>query len=238
MTSKSFKFKKFEVFHDKCAMKVGTDAVLLGTWVSLNPSPKSILDIGSGSGILSLMLAQRCSANRINGVEIDKNAFDQCVENFKRSPWKNRLLCYHDDIINFSSNSKLKYDLVISNPPYFIGKSSLICEARNQARFQLKLNFKDLILSVKKLLNNLGKFCVIVPYELEKEFIITAYRYNMFCNNINRVRGREFSSIKRSLIELSFKKTYVKSNEVFLEKERHIYSDYYKSLTKEFYLKI
>ena len=95
MADQPFNFKQFKVEQDKCAMKIGTDAVLLGAWSNLKTNPFSILDIGSGTGILSLMLAQRSNAEIIDALEIDENAYEQCVENFENSPWSDRLFCYH-----------------------------------------------------------------------------------------------------------------------------------------------
>lgn len=116
-----FKFKQFSVNQDRCAMKIGTDSVLLGAWTSIEYKANSILDIGAGTGILSLMMAQRSSAEIIDAIEIDDEAYEQCVENFENSPWADRLFCYHASLEEFVAEIDNKYDLIISNPPFFEG---------------------------------------------------------------------------------------------------------------------
>jgi len=116
---KPFKFKQFAVYQDKCAMKIGTDGVLLGAWASTDNNPKAVLDIGSGTGIIALMLAQRCHAELIDAIEIDTDAYEQCVENFEASPWSDRLFCYHASLQEFAQEIDDTYDLIISNPPFY-----------------------------------------------------------------------------------------------------------------------
>ena len=119
MALEAFQFKQFSVAHDRCAMKVGTDAVLLGAWAPVNPTTKSLLDIGSGFGILALMLAQRCNADLIDGLEIDGEAYEQCVTNFESSPWADRLFCYHASLKAYTNETGIKYDFIISNPQFY-----------------------------------------------------------------------------------------------------------------------
>ena len=117
--AKPFYFKKFSISQDRCAMKVGTDSVLLGAWSSLNHSPKTILDIGSGTGILALILAQRSFAEIIDAIEIEAEAYEQCVHNFESSNWADRLFCYHASLEEFIVEIDESYDLIISNPPFY-----------------------------------------------------------------------------------------------------------------------
>ena len=117
--STPFKFKEFTVSQDQCAMKIGTDGVLLGAWTSIAHLPNTILDIGSGTGILALMLAQRSTAETIDALEIDENAHAQSVENFEASPWGDRLFCYHAAFLEYVSGIDEEYDLIISNPPFY-----------------------------------------------------------------------------------------------------------------------
>lgn len=120
MSDKAFKFKEFIVNQDKCAMKIGTDGVLLGAWTSLNHEPNSILDIGSGTGIIALQLAQRSDAETIDALEIDDNAYEQSVENFENSDWGDRLFCYHASLEEYAQEVDDKYDLIVSNPPFIL----------------------------------------------------------------------------------------------------------------------
>src|SRR3954470_3745964 len=150
MGDTSFRFKNFTVHQDKCAMKVGTDSVLLGSW--LNPgNAKEILDIGTGSGIIALMIAQKSIAD-IDAIDIDHNAYLQARENFLISPWFFRLHASQCSLQEFSNESGKKYDLMISNPPYFHHASKPLKEERIQARHHDTLTFDDLVEGVKKLL--------------------------------------------------------------------------------------
>ena len=117
--NKPFKFKEFTVNQDQCAMKIGTDSVLLGAWASIKNNPFSILDIGAGTGVISLMLAQRSYAELIDAIEIDDSAYEQCVNNFEQSSWSDRLFCYHASLKEFNEEIEDKYDLIISNPPFY-----------------------------------------------------------------------------------------------------------------------
>lgn len=119
-----FRFKQFSIQQDKCAMKVGTDGVLLGAWTSLEDNPYAILDIGAGTGLISLMLAQRSQATIIDAIEIDAEAYEQCVANFEQSIWNDRLFCYHAGLDEFVDEIEDQYDLIVSNP-HFILKQSL-----------------------------------------------------------------------------------------------------------------
>ena len=114
-----FQFKQFTVQQDKCAMKIGTDGVLLGAWCPIDNNPFSVLDIGAGTGILSLMLAQRSYAEQIDAIEIDENAYEQCFENFEASQWNDRLFCFHAGLDEFMDEPEDEYDIIISNPPFY-----------------------------------------------------------------------------------------------------------------------
>ena len=147
-------------------MKVGTDGVLLGAWCSLENYPKKILDIGTGTGIISLMLAQRSSAITIDGVEIDTSAYMQTVDNFENSDWSDRLYCYNASFQKFADdthNEKETYDLIVSNPPFYTDDYITKNSSRNKARFTTSLTFKQLIAGVSKILSKSGFFSTIIP---------------------------------------------------------------------------
>lgn len=238
-----FIFKQFTINQDRCAMKVGTDAVLLGAWTPIDHNPTSILDIGSGTGILSLMLAQRNNAETIDAIEIDEDAYEQCVENFEQSPWIDRLFCYHASLLEFTEEIEEKYDLIISNPPFLPPPTppkgeSATSISRKTARFQDALPFDHLLGSVSKLLSKHGIFSVIIPFKEEDEFIAMASKVNLFPHKILHVKGNLYSEIKRSLIALSFNKMDIKIEDLIIETSRHQYTEEYIRLTKDFYLKM
>ena len=139
--AKPFQFKQFSVAQDRCEMKVGTDAVLLGAWSALDHMPNTILDIGSGTGILALIMAQRSTAELIDALEIDADAYEQCVYNFETSDWGDRLFCYHASLDEFVGEIEDTYDLIISNPPFYTDHFKSRNEARNKARFEDALPF-------------------------------------------------------------------------------------------------
>lgn len=238
---KPFQFKEFAVRQDKCAMKIGTDAVLLGAWATIDDYPDSILDIGAGTGVISLMLAQRCDALTIDGVEIDELAHEQCVENFELSDWGDRLFCYHASFDNFVSEmaeEEERYDLIISNPPFYTDAFETKNDSRNKARFTSALSFESLLLGASKLLSDSGLFSVIVPFKEESKFIQIAKEANLYLNRVCRVRGTYDSDVKRSLLEFSFHQKELVIEELVIEIARHNYTEDYINLTKDFYLKM
>ena len=235
---KPFKFKEFTVEQDRCAMKIGTDGVLLGAWVSVKNKPFSILDIGAGTGIIALQLAQRSNAEMVDAIEIDENAYEQCVDNFENSPWGDRLFCYHASLEEFVEEIEGKYDIVISNPPFYSEDYKSADESRDTARFTDALPFDELIESASQLLSDEGIFAVIIPRKEEENFIKMASEVNLFPNRICRVRGSKTSEEKRSLLEFSFEKISPKIENLTIETSRHNYTEEYKNLVQDFYLKM
>lgn len=254
-----FKFKQFTIEQDRCAMKIGTDGVLLGAWVSLKNNPFSILDIGAGTGIIALQLAQRSNAEMIDALEIDADAYEQCVSNFENSPWGGRLFCYHASLAEFVEDFEdeaededenqlqiqlqvqvqvQKYDLIISNPPFYSEDYKTADESRDVARFNDALPFDELIESASLLLSDEGIFAVIIPRKEEENFIKMASEVKLFPNRICRVRGTETSEEKRSLLEFSFEKISPKFENLTIEISRHVYTEAYKKLVGDFYLKM
>ncbi|MDW5287301.1 tRNA1(Val) (adenine(37)-N6)-methyltransferase [Formosa sp. PL04] len=236
--SKPFKFKEFAINQDRCAMKIGTDAVLLGAWASLDHNPFSILDIGAGTGVIATMLAQRSYAELIDAIEIDDDAYEQCVDNFEVSPWADRLFCYHASLEEFVDEIEDEYDLIISNPPFYSEDYKTDNEQRDIARFSDALPFDHLIDSASKLLSDHGTFCLIVPFKEEENIIVLASKADLFPSKILHVKGNPDSDIKRSLMQFSFTKTDVEIKELIIETERHQYTEDYINLTKDFYLKM
>lgn len=235
---KPFKFKQFTINQDKCAMKIGTDGVLLGAWTSLKTKPFSILDIGAGTGILSLMLAQRSDGEIIDAIEIDDDAYEQCVDNFEQSHWGDRLFCYHASLKEFTEEIEDKYDLIICNPPFYSEDYKTENTSRDMARFQDAMPFDHIIESVSKLLSQEGLFSVIIPFKEEQTFIEIASRNKLHPNRILHVKGNPTSEIKRSLIEFSFRKSNIETQALVIETSRQQYTEDYINLTKDFYLKM
>lgn len=234
-----FQFKQFTVQQDRCAMKIGTDSVLLGAWCPIDNNPFSVLDIGAGTGVLSLMLAQRSNAEQIDSLEIDENAYEQCVDNFENSPWSDRLFCFHAGLDEFIEEPEDEYDLIISNPPFYSEDYKSDNVQRDLARFQDALPFENLVEAAEVLLSENGIFAVIIPFKEEEKFTELCAKVELFPVKITRVKGSQNTPIIRSL--LAFKRYELATlivDELVIETERHHYTDDYIELTKEFYLKM
>ena len=239
--NKPFQFKEFTIHQDKTAMKVGTDGVLLGAWCTVDNFPDTILDIGSGTGVISLMLAQRSDAMTIDAVEVEESAYEQTVANFEESDWGDRLYCYNATFQEFAdeiAEEKETYDLIVANPPFYTDDFETDNDARNKARFTSSLSFEDLISGVSKILSENGKFTVVIPFKEEVGFVNLAKSKSLFLNRVCYVQGNPSSVIKRVLLEFSFHQTDIKKEHLVIEIERHLYTEDYVNLTKDFYLKM
>tara|TARA_R110001583_G_scaffold71180_1_gene200830 strand:+ start:38390 stop:39103 length:714 start_codon:yes stop_codon:yes gene_type:complete len=236
--SNPFHFKQFKVHQDQAAMKVGTDGVLLGAWTQINDTVNSILDIGSGTGLISLMMAQRCYVENIDAVELNEEAYVQTVDNFEQSDWGDRLFCYHASFQEFSNEMDEKYDLIISNPPFYTSTYKELSEDRAMARHSESLSYNELLKGTSKLISIQGSCAFIIPYDEEDNFINIAEKYKLYPNKITRVKGTENSVIKRSLLQFSFVENPIERTELVIEIERHTYTSEYIALVKDFYLKM
>lgn len=234
-----FSFKQFTVKQDQCAMKIGTDGVLLGAWTPITNTPSRILDIGTGTGIIALMLAQRSAADQIDALEIDENAYEQAVDNFELSPWNDRLFCFHAGLDEFVDEPEDEYDLIVSNPPFYAEEYYSKDSKRDLARFQDALPFEDLVEAAALLLSENGIFSVILPFKEEPKFMALAHEFDLFPHKITRVKGSPTSETKRSLLAFSRKETLdFPIDELVIETSRHLYTPEYIALTKDFYLKM
>lgn len=235
MSNSYFKFKQFTIYQDNCAMKVGTDGALLGAWCSF-PQKGMILDIGCGTGLISIMAAQRTEA-LVDGVEIDQNAYKQAQENVALTPWKNRINLYFNDFNLFAQNTSPQYDYIVSNPPFF--KDSLLSPStsRNNARHTISLNYETLFSKSTNLLKPKGKIAIIFPYELENYIFSTALFHQFYPIRITRVKGHAKRPIKRIIAEWGRELVEYKSDELNIESIPGTYSPEFISLLQDFYLK-
>jgi tRNA1Val (adenine37-N6)-methyltransferase len=234
-----FQFKQFAVAQDRCAMKIGTDGVLLGAWTPLENNPNSILDIGTGTGIIALMLAQRSNAQQIDALEIDEDAYEQAVDNFENSPWSEKLYCYHAGLDEFVEEPEDEYDLIVSNPPFYTEDYKTEDGKRDLARFADAMPFDELLEAVALLLSENGIFSVIIPHKEEENFIALANDWELFPIKITRVRGTFKTPLIRSLIAFKrFELPVLIADELVIEISRHEYTNEYIELTQNFYSKM
>ncbi|ESU21698.1 hypothetical protein FCR2A7T_01530 [Flavobacterium cauense R2A-7] len=233
-----FQFKQFSIAQDRCAMKVGTDGVLLGAWTPLINNPYNILDIGTGTGVIALMLAQRSHAEQIDAIEIDDEAYEQATENFENSPWNDRLYCYHAGLDEFVDEVEEEFDLIVSNPPFYTENYKSENEQRDAARFEDSLPFEELVEAADFFLSDHGIFSLIVPFKEEEKIISLCKERDLFPLKITRVKGTPTTEIKRSLMAFSRIEQTPLSDELVIETARHQYTPEYIALTKDFYLKL
>jgi tRNA1Val (adenine37-N6)-methyltransferase len=235
MSNSWFQFKKFIIRQDKTAMKVGTDGVLLGSWVNVEGCLK-ILDVGTGTGLLALMLAQRSAAS-IDAIEIDSEAAKQAAGNAAESPWAGRVKVIHTSFQDFCNDASPRYDLIVCNPPFFSDSLKAKTHSRRLARHSDQLELEELISGTQKLLIPRGRLCVILPADKESEMIKISKEYHLFPGKILRIRpvpGKEF---RRVLIDFSFTYQAISETEMVIEiGPRHHYSREYIDLTREYYL--
>jgi tRNA1Val (adenine37-N6)-methyltransferase len=233
-----FQFKQFEVQHDRSTMKVGTDAVLLGAWAHVANASR-ILDIGTGSGIIALMAAQRTPPiTQIDAVEIEGQDAAQAAENFSASPWSERLHIHVTPIQEFTPQLSSLYDVIVSNPPYFINSQEPPNKRRHEARHTVTLDHATLLAAAGRLLHPQGAFNVVLPYTEGLQFIDLAKQQDFFCCRQYSFRTREGKPIERWLLEFSRKKKETETGEILLYKEKLEWSDSYVKLTRDFYLKL
>ena len=228
-----FKFKEFSIIQEKSAMKVGTDGVLLGCWVSCVKA-NNILDIGCGTGLITLMLGQRNLIGNVTGIEIDKIASQEAQLNISNSDWKERIEIKHTSLQEFTS--QLKFDLIVSNPPFFPQNKSQ--QSRDIARHTNTLSFEELIDNAANLLAEKGIFSVIIPKDSEEYFCKIAATHKLYCYRVCYIKGNQASEVKRVMMEFSFIKSIVLTEYLTIEKSRHNYTSKYIQLCKDFYLKM
>ena len=236
MKNAFFRFKQFQIDHSKSAMKIGTDGVLLGAWTSVNCKPKTILDIGSGTGLIALMLAQRTASSIIKAIEIEQDAAAEAAANFKDSPWSDRLKLIHVDILNYTQKSIETFDLIVSNPPFFTAPFKVSEDSRSTARDNNHIPYEDLFSCVDQLLNATGSFSMVCPFEYQNKLVALGLEHHLHLAQELHVRGTLTSPFKRILMRFEKTKSSLLTAELILEESRHQRTSEHQQLVKDFYL--
>lgn len=219
-------------------MKVGTDGVLLGAWADATEAA-NILDIGTGTGLIAIMLAQRATQANIHAVEIDEEASAQATENMQHSPWADRLTCINTSIQDFAKQSRQRYDLIVSNPPFFSGGTFSNSQDKNSVRHTIKLPHGDLLAAVRSLLAPTGKFCMILPQMEGLRFREMANNYGIFCSKMVEVLPKLGKPIERLLLQFELHVKPIEKSQLVIH-EGDGANDWtvdYRKLTGAYYLK-
>ena len=232
-----FQFKQFRIVHERSAMKVGVDGVLIGAWADVSGAAR-ILDIGTGTGLIALMMAQRNPTAMIDAVEIEPAAYEESLGNIKQSPWSERIsveCCAFQELVE---KSILKYDLVVSNPPFFGNGNKAPLESRAQARHSDLLPLSELMAGISSLLDEKGRAALILPSESLAELERLAPLNNLFLTRICRVKPNPQKPVFRILVEISHSACALQEEMLMIEFDNHFdYTPQYRQLTKDFYLK-
>lgn len=235
MPNSYFSFKQFTVYHDRCAMKVGTDGVMLGAWTDVSDT-QYILDVGTGTGLIALMVAQRNNNSSITAIDIDVEAIEQAKENVMRSSFSSQVECLNISLQDFQQQATHKYDLIVSNPPFFVQSLKSPQEKRSLARHADTLPIEDLISS--QLLTDKGRISLIYPYEYKSWLLQLAEDRGLYVSRITNVYPTPRSLPKRILMEFSMEVSSLKEGDLIVEDSRHVYSYDFTALLKDFYLKM
>ena len=227
---KPFRFQKFDIIQHENVFRVGTDGVLLGALCQVENAQK-ILEVGTGTGLISLMLAQRNANAEITALDLNEDAVKLAQENFKNSPFSERLNVFHQDFKTFESQKE--YDFVVCNPPFFEENNSV---KDILARQQVELTFRNLIEKASKILSSEGIFSVIIPSESVQEFENLAEDFDLYLVRKVNIFGIENGVLKRNVLEFSKKKSALETLDFTIEKSPRKYSDQYLELTKEFHV--
>jgi tRNA1Val (adenine37-N6)-methyltransferase len=228
--SSIFYFKQFAIHQNLNPQKVGTDSMLLGAWS--NGKYNQILDIGTGTGILALMLAQKNPNSKIVAIEPDLISLEEAQTNFSESPFSNQILGVHSSLQDYKS--EFKFNLIISNPPYFENSTLSENNSKNKARHTLDLPINDLYKHATALLSEDGLLNLIFPYDLEEIHFSSAQKHNLFPTKILRTK-KENGEFKRTLVSYSFKNKIAEVSEMIVKYSDNSYSKEYIEMTKDFY---
>ena len=234
-----FQFKQFDIYHDECAMKVGTDGVLVGAWANVTDA-QNILDIGTGTGLITIMAAQRNSTAQITGIDIDESAYRQALKNAKLCKWQSRIKIKHSSLQNFlTEENKLSFQSIVSNPPYFNAGTQAPNNKRQTARHTQSLSYQELIEGVNHLLADNGKFSVILPHQEGLLFQKIASQFQLYLSRITNVHSKKGKPTERLLQEFQKRKQPLQKEKLIIQHEaRNDWTTEYVLLTQSFYLKM
>lgn len=230
-----FRFKQFQVVNDRTAMKVGTDGVLLGAWCPVDGARRT-LDVGTGCGVIALMIAQRNQTTLIDAIDIDQASIEEATYNFAHSPWSDRLTASEMDF-NVMDSTK-SYDLVVSNPPFFDNGVLPDGDTRIRARHTTSLNYRQLIEGASRLLSNEGLLAIITPTDAESDIIEAAAFASLPVRSVTRVIPVEGARPKRTLWQLSHRRIPYREDTLTISQHDGTFTQEYIELTKAFYLKM
>ena len=236
MASSFFYFQQFSVRQRDSAMKIGTDGVLLGAWSDIDAQAKKVLDIGTGTGLIALMLAQRFPLIEIDAIEMDKTAAIEANFNFTESPWSKRLNCTPISLQDFRTASSVIYDHIICNPPFYQGTYSIEKKARDQARNHTFLPLNELFSGINQFLFSKGSCSIVLPIEYKAMATQEAEKHQLYLRRFTAVKGNNHAPFKRALMSYSRQPSSCESTELILERERHQRTQAYQALVEDFYL--
>lgn len=232
---KIFRFKQFSVVNDRTAMKVGTDGVLLGAWCPVEGA-RRVIDVGTGCGVIALMIAQRNPDALIDGIDIDQPSIEEACLNFARSPWGDRLTAQQQDFNAIVADQR--YDLVVSNPPFFTNGILPDGAARTTARHTLSLSYRQLIEGSERLLSDDGSLALISPTDAEREIIEAAAFSSLPLRRLTRVIPVDGAAPKRTLWLLSRRNIPYREDSLTITRADSTFTPEYTALTHPFYLKM
>ena len=236
MANDYFQFKQFTIHQQRCAMKVGTDGTLLGAWSQVPVASARILDIGTGTGLIALMMAQRFPDATVFGIDIDKDAVCQAQENVAVSPFVSRIKIFESDILNFDDQEG--FDAIVSNPPYFVDALTCPDQQRTMARHTVSLSYKELMKSAFRLLKPNGLFSLVIPSECRSSIEAEACLTGFFLTRVCLIRTTPRKEPKRQLIEFSkhpVKELFIENG--IIEESPNVRSPWYQQLTQDFYIR-
>lgn len=232
--SNTFHFKQFDIKQDNAAMKVNTDGIMLGAWASAD-SPKNILDIGTGTGVIAIMLAQKHPEAEIIAVEVDEDSYHTACLNTKNCQWSSNIEVVHQSIQDYSRFAKKSFDLIVSNPPFFSGGVLSAQASRAEVRHTVKLPHGELLRSVRSLLTPTGSFQVVLPLIEGLRFQEFATHYGLYCNRVTEVFPKKDKEINRLLMKFSKQAHALTTDQLTIYKDEE-YTTEYQQLTKAYYI--